>query len=88
MKKFKKGQFVAFGFNYNGGEHDEIIVDRITMVMDNQVLVHFLYGHKSLSEWIHNDDVIAIGNSKSSAQIKGWTGNFDILKPEHPLLKK
>ena len=85
--EFKEGQFVGFGFNYNGDKHDEIIVDRITMVMDDKVLVHFMYGYKSLGEWINKDDIIAIGDSKSSGKINGWTGNFNILKPEHPLLK-
>ncbi len=82
----KQGDYIAFGFNYNGGDPKEIIVDKITNVYDNDVLVHFLYGHHSLAEFIPKDKIIAIGNENGIGKIKGWGGSFDILKPNHPLL--
>lgn len=74
--------YIAFGFNYNGGEPNEIIVDNITTVYDEKVLVHFMYGHHSLSEDINKKDILAIGNTEGKGKIKGWTGNYDVLLPE------
>lgn len=79
-----KGDYIAFGFNYNGGQPNEIIVDNITEVYKNketveQVLVHFAYGYKSLAEFIKRDNILAIGNSQGKGVIKGWTGTYDIL---------
>jgi hypothetical protein len=46
-----------------------------------------MYGHHSLSEYVEKEDIIAIGNQKGTGKIRGWSGNFDILQPNHPLLK-
>jgi hypothetical protein len=83
----KKGTYIAFGFNYNGGKPSEIIVDNVTSTNETKVLVHFMYGHHSLAEYVAKEDIIAIGNPKGKGKIRGWTGNFDILQPNHPLLK-
>lgn len=83
----KAGMHIAFGFSYNGGDPSEIIVDNITSVQEETVLVHFLYGHHSLAEYVKKEDVIAIGNPKGEGKIKGWNGKFDILKPDSELLK-
>jgi hypothetical protein len=85
MKKvsdLKEGDFIAFGFNYHGGEPTEIQVTNITKVYEDRVLVHFLYGHHSLGEFIKNEDIIAIGNPEGETKIKGWTGKFDLLNEE------
>ena len=64
--------YIAFGFNYNGGEPNEIIVDKISSIQKDKVLVHFLYGHKSLAEYVNKNDIIAIGNLKDGKhKIKG-----------------
>ena len=83
----KEGAYIAFGFNYNGGKPSEIIVDNVTSTNETKVLVHFMYGHHSLAEYVAKEDVIAIGNPKGIGKIRGWSGNFDILQPNHPLLK-
>lgn len=90
MKKvedLKEGDYIAFGFNYNGGEPDEIIVSNITSVKGSQVLSHFLYGHHSLGEFIQKSDIIAIGNPEGEGKIRGYRNKFDILIPQHNLLK-
>lgn len=87
MKIVKAGDYIAFGFNYNGGVPNEIIVDEVTLVMGDEALVHFMYGYKSMGEWIKKEDIIAIGNDKASGIIPGYSGRFNILIPNHPLLK-
>jgi len=74
-----RGDYIAFGFNYNGGEPNEIIVDNISFVENNYVIVHFMYGLKSLSEAVKKDKVLAIGNEEGKGEISGWEGNYDIL---------
>ncbi len=75
-----KGDYIAFGFNYNGGEPNEIVIDNITEVYKDEVLVHFLYGLKSLAKLIKKSYILAIGNNESGeGEIKGWDGKYDIL---------
>ena len=89
LNNLKEGDFIAFGFDYNGGEPNEIIVSNITSLGNrNDVLVHFNYGHHSLGEWVKKENIIAVGNPKATNRIKGWGGYFDILQPEHKLLNK
>jgi hypothetical protein len=87
LENLKEGDYIAFGFSYNGGKHTDIVVDNITSVSKGRVLVHFLYGHHSLAEYIEKKDIIAIGNKGGESKIKGWGGKFDLLLPNHPLLK-
>ena len=44
LSNIKEGDYIAFQLNY-GIFGNEIIVDNITCVDGDQVLVHFLYGH-------------------------------------------
>jgi hypothetical protein len=88
MKKIDNlcaGDFIAFEWNYGIGK--EIIVSNITSVDRNKVLTHFLYGYRSEAEWVNKKDIIAIGNPNGSGKIRGWSGKFDILLPDHELLK-
>lgn len=83
LKDLAKGDYIAFGFNYNGGEPNEIIVDNITEIYEDKVLVHFLYGYKSLAEFVRKEEILAIGNDETGeAEIKGWNGKYDIINPE------
>ena len=84
----KCGDYIAFGFNYNGGEPDEIIVSNITYIAENGLLCHFLYGHHSLSEIVKIDDVLAIGNNKEGkVKLRGYSGKFTVVK-RNELLNK
>jgi len=76
-----EGDYIAFGFNYNSKEPNEIIVDRITSVWSRgeAFIVHFLYGHKSLAEIVEKEKILAIGNEKGNGEIKGWKGKYDII---------
>lgn len=87
IKELTDKDHIAFGFNYNGGKPTEIIVEKISEVMENgRFLVHFLWGYKSLGEFIEPDNVLAIGNIDGKYEIKGWSGKFDVFQPEHPLI--
>ena len=87
---FTEADHIAFGFNYNGGKPTEIIVDKISGVFESGklLMVHFLYGYKSLSEMVKPEDVLAIGNEKGEWTIRGWSGRYDVFQPEHPLIKE
>ena len=87
LSNLKVGDYIAFQWNY-GMFGKEIIVDNISYVDDEKVLVHFLYGYKSEGEWVKKSDIIAIGDMSANGKIKGWTGNFNILLPNHELLSK
>lgn len=82
IKDLKIGDYIAFEWSY-GVSGKEII----TMVKPDEVLVHFLYGYKSEAQWVKKKDIIAIGNPKGKGKIKGWTGKFNIVLPDHELLK-
>lgn len=80
------GDFIAFEWAY-GMFGREIIVAPITLYHEDEVLVHFLYGYQSESEFIKKSDIIAVGSSSANGKIKGWSGNFNILIPDHELLQ-
>lgn len=86
VSELKAKDFIAFGFNYNGGKANEIIVSNITSKNKGELLVHFMYGHHSLSEYIKQKDVIAIGNPEGKTKFRGWSGMFDLVKPNHHLI--
>ncbi len=86
LEELKEGDYIAFGFNYNGGEPDELIVSNITSLHDGGFIVHFLYGYKSLSEFIKSEDVLAIGNPDGKIKLKEWRGSFDLILPENKLI--
>lgn len=86
LSNIKKGDYIAFEWKY-GLFGSEIVVTNITEVYKNDVLVHFLYGYKSESEFVSKKDIIAIGDTKSDGKIKGWSGNFNIILKNHKLLK-
>ena len=80
LRHLTVGDYIAFGFNYNGGEPNEIVVDNISFIDKDRVLVHFRYGYRSMSEFVKKDKILAIGNNESGeGKIKGWGGKYDIL---------
>lgn len=87
VNNLKEGDYIAFGFNYNGGTPTKIIVSNITSIHKDKVLVHFLYGHHSLAEYIPLNEIIAIGNPEGKSTLEGWRGKYDVLLLDHPLLK-
>lgn len=88
VSDLKEGDYIAFGFNYHGGEPDEIMVTNISFAHPNYFIVHFLYGHHSLAETVYRDKVLAIGDSAGKNGIKGWNGNFIIVDKKNKLLKE
>lgn len=82
------GDYIAFAFSYRSNEPKEIIVSNITSVGKGSVLVHFLYGHHSLAEYIKFEDILAIGSVEGNSIIHGWSGRYDIINSEHPLIKE
>lgn len=86
LYNLEAGDYIAFQWNY-GTLGKEIVVSNITLIDDEQVLAHFLIGYKSEAEWVNKKDIIAIGdNTFGTGKIKGWSGKFNILQPNHELL--
>lgn len=80
--------YIAFGYNYYGGEPDEIIVGQTCFKSDGYFTIHFAYGTQSLAETVKFEDVLAIGNLvDGQTKLRGWKGTFDVIKPENPLIK-
>ena len=85
---------IAFLFSYYAGEKQSIEIAHITHIdeKNKQVGVNFLYGYKSVHEWVKFDEIVAILPSKNQNldspdltpfEIKGWRGYVrQILKPE------
>ncbi|VVB83419.1 Uncharacterised protein [uncultured archaeon] len=77
-----EGDYIAFGFNYNGPIPNEIIVSDVMDIKGDDVLVCFLYGYHSLAEVIKKENILAIRNNETGeGKIKGWSGKYDILHP-------
>ena len=80
--QFNLQNFYLFGFNYNGGEPDEVIVAKPTAIYEDKILFHFLYNYKSLAEDVYKKDIIAVGDINGTVAIAGWTGKFTIINQE------
>ena len=82
LEDLEQGDYIAFGFRYNSDRKEEIIVDNITEVYKDKVLVHFMYGHHSMSEYVKKKDILAIGdNCEGKIKIPGWNGKYIVLHP-------
>lgn len=88
LNQLQEGDYIVFAWFYNDPKEEEIWVARATCVYTDKVLVHFLYGYKSVAEFIKNEDVIAIGDKNATGKIKNWSGNYNILQPQHRLLNQ
>lgn len=90
VNKLTTKDYIAFVYSYFHTKDDrEIIVSQISQVTDDgRFLVFFLWGHHSCSEFIKKEEVVAIGNMEGDAGIKGWTGKFDLIKPDNEVLKE
>jgi hypothetical protein len=76
VKSLKAGDYVGFRWDY-GFRKGDIIVDNITWIAANgQILVHFLYGYKSESEYVKPQDIILIGDHSADTAIRGWGGKY------------
>jgi len=83
----KEGDYIAFEYEYEIGD-PEIIVDNISFVYEDRVIVHFLYGYKSETCTILKKDILAIGNKlNGTTKLLGWTGLFDIVNETDFLIK-
>jgi hypothetical protein len=90
VEALKAGDHIAFAWSYFGGGLDtkekEVQVSKITSVHNGEFLVHFLHGHHSCAEYVKKEQVLAIGNEKGTDGIKGWSGKFILIQPEHPAI--
>ena len=77
IDSIKEGDYIAFMWSYMSVDEKHIEVAPVTSVGTNDFLVHFLYGYKSIGEFIKRDEVIAIGNLEGATKLKGWGGKFD-----------
>ena len=81
---FKKNDAVAFLWSYTAGEKKDLQMANVTAVLNNgDIVVHFLYGYKSVAETIKPEDVIAILNPEGAyAEVQGWKCKVrEVLKP-------
>lgn len=94
LDNLQEGDYVAFAWKDNilG---NTIIVDQITSINEDQVLVHFLYGHSGEAEWIKKEDILAIGitdrtrvDKLEGYKLQGWRGRFYILNFTHHLIRE
>lgn len=88
LKEGEWQSFIAFEFEF--GTHGPCIeVSDITNLYKDKVLCHFYRGHRSESEFIKKNDIIAIGdNENGDVQLHGHKGNFIVLRPEKLTLGK
>ena len=76
-----KGDYIAFGSNFNGGEPNEIIVDCVSKILEKKVLIYFM--GVTVRYEVKKDKILAIGNLETGeGTIKGWSGKYDILNQE------
>jgi|GEM_PF-2658104 len=82
LKEGPEQSFIAFEFKF-GHPSSSIEVSDITSIHGDSVLCHLYMGHKSESEFIKKNDIIAIGDDKNGdVQLHGWGGKFIVLRPE------
>lgn len=74
--------YIAFYWRYSATDTPHIEVSQITSVQEDDVLVHFLWGYKSIAEYIKKSDIIAIGNALGETKLEGWSGKFDLVNYE------
>ncbi len=79
---FSKRKHYMFGFNYHGGEPNEVIVETPHIISDNSLDFIFLYGYKSLNETVKVSDILAVADNNGTIKIIGWSGKFTILNKE------
>ena len=80
--QFSCKNYYMFGFNYNGGTPDEVIVEKPTSIDDNTILFHFDYGHKSLSEYVKKENIVAVGDKDGAFEVAGWKGRYSVLNKQ------
>ncbi|RJQ29123.1 hypothetical protein C4565_02565 [Candidatus Parcubacteria bacterium] len=79
---FNHQNYYMFGFNYNGGTPDEVIVEKPTSIDEEKILFHFLHGYKSVGEYINKEDIVAVGEEDGAFEVAGWTGRYTILNKQ------
>ncbi len=88
LDDLQTGDYIAFA--WHDGRDFDIIVENITSIAEHgHVLMHFMNGFKSESEYVKPENIIAIGDQIAGPDsIPFWKGKFHILLPEHPVLVK
>ncbi|VVB84036.1 Uncharacterised protein [uncultured archaeon] len=80
LDELKRGDYIAFGFNYNGGKPNEIIVSCIEKVWGEEFSVSFGYNGRHLSEFVKKEKVLAIqDNEAGEEKIYGCIGKYCII---------
>jgi aspartate carbamoyltransferase regulatory subunit len=82
--ELKVGTYIAFIWPFG----DDIVISDILNIRNDEMLVCFMYGLRSESEWVKRKDIVAIGDSSATGKIKGWRGNFNIIQPNHKIFNE
>ena len=90
VNELQKGDIIAFKYDSNRF----IEASEITSVhynenyKENMYLCHWAMGWKSCAEYIRASEVIAVGNPEGESKLFGWNGMWDLILPEHDLIKE
>lgn len=71
---FKENDAIAFMWSYTSADKKVLQMANITTILSNgDIIVHFLYGYKSVAETIKPEEVIAILNPEGVlTNVQGW----------------
>jgi len=74
---------IAFEWCYTAGDKKHLEIATVTKEYENDYLVHFLYGYKSIGEFIPKNEVLAIVDKENGKyfELDDWNGWF-IVKNE------
>lgn len=81
-QEFSLDKSYMFYFKY-GVPGPTVIVAKPTSIHQRCLLFHFMIGHKSESEDIKMEDIIAVGDyEKGTVKVLGWGGKYCILNKD------
>lgn len=79
IHEFSMENSYMFYFKYG----PETIVAQPTSIHGDEILFHFLRGHKSEAEFVKKEEIVAVGDVKNgTVGILGWSGRYRILNQE------
>lgn len=88
--EIQPNDWIAFPFAYNAGDEKEVMVAQVSFVYpeDKKLVVHFLWGYKSMAEDIKFDEIIGVACENGDYKIKLYNGpnKFNIFRPEDEVL--
>lgn len=74
----------SYMFYFKFGVSDPtVIVAKPTLIKEKEVLFGFMIGHKSESEFVTKEEIIAVGDyERGTVKVLGWSGKYRILNKD------